>query len=44
MTRPKKTSQGAARVNTRPGRQPGGVHWTVLLDPSGQPFCISSTR
>ncbi|MBT2505831.1 VOC family protein [Streptomyces sp. ISL-98] len=29
---------------TRPGHQPGGAHWTVLLDPSGQPFCISSTR
>ncbi|MFC9294613.1 VOC family protein [Streptomyces sp. NPDC057011] len=29
---------------TRPAHQPGGIHWTVLLDPSGQPFCISSTR
>lgn len=27
---------------TRPEHQPGGTHWTVLLDPSGQPFCISS--
>ncbi|ASU82609.1 VOC family protein [Nocardiopsis gilva YIM 90087] len=26
---------------TRPDHQPGGEHWTVLLDPSGQPFCIS---
>ncbi|WP_420718871.1 VOC family protein [Streptomyces sp. NRRL F-5755] len=26
---------------TKPARQPGGEHWTVLLDPSGQPFCIS---
>ncbi|MGW1072935.1 VOC family protein [Streptomyces sp. NPDC002537] len=25
----------------KPGHQPGGSHWTVLLDPSGQPFCIS---
>ncbi|AJT63453.1 hypothetical protein T261_1768 [Streptomyces lydicus] len=22
----------------------GGQHWTVLLDPSGQPFCIHGTR
>lgn len=29
---------------TRPAHQPGGDHWTVLLDPSGQPFCISSSR
>ncbi|QES46557.1 hypothetical protein DEJ50_00500 [Streptomyces venezuelae] len=29
---------------TKPAHQPGGDHWTVLLDPSGQPFCISSTR
>lgn len=27
---------------TKPGHQPGGKHWTVLLDPSGQPFCISA--
>ncbi|MEV4505613.1 VOC family protein [Streptomyces klenkii] len=27
---------------TKPGHQPGGEHWTVLLDPSGQPFCISA--
>ncbi|MFF2192986.1 VOC family protein [Streptomyces sp. NPDC058157] len=25
---------------TKPDHQPGGKHWTVLLDPSGQPFCI----
>ncbi|WP_229351900.1 VOC family protein [Streptomyces sp. UNOB3_S3] len=25
---------------TKPAHQPGGQHWTVLLDPSGQPFCI----
>ncbi|MEV7526528.1 VOC family protein [Streptomyces sp. NPDC091371] len=27
---------------TKPAYQPGGKHWTVLLDPSGQPFCISA--
>ncbi|WP_367136827.1 MULTISPECIES: VOC family protein [Streptomyces] len=27
---------------TKPGHQPGGEHWTVLLDPSGRPFCISA--
>ncbi|MGW1375739.1 VOC family protein [Streptomyces sp. NPDC002446] len=27
---------------TKPDHQPGGKHWTVLLDPSGQPFCISA--
>ncbi|MEU7135117.1 VOC family protein [Streptomyces sp. NPDC046261] len=27
---------------TKPAHQPGGNHWTVLLDPSGQPFCISA--
>ncbi len=27
---------------TKPGHQPGGGQWTVLLDPSGQPFCISA--
>ncbi|WP_443057852.1 VOC family protein [Streptomyces sp. KLMMK] len=26
----------------KPAHQPGGNHWTVLLDPSGQPFCISA--
>ncbi|OEJ97619.1 hypothetical protein J116_027355 [Streptomyces thermolilacinus SPC6] len=26
---------------TKPDFQPGGDRWTVLLDPSGQPFCIS---
>ncbi|WP_073765672.1 VOC family protein [Streptomyces sp. CB02923] len=25
---------------TEPAHQPGGKHWTVLLAPSGQPFCI----
>ncbi|KOV56283.1 VOC family protein [Streptomyces sp. MMG1121] len=25
---------------TRPGHQPGGKHWTVPLDPSGQPLCV----
>ncbi|HEY0696350.1 MAG TPA: VOC family protein [Micromonospora sp.] len=24
----------------RPGFQPGGERWRVLLDPAGQPFCI----
>ncbi|WP_329111945.1 VOC family protein [Streptomyces sp. NBC_01353] len=27
---------------TKPAHQPGGKHWTVLRDPSGQPFCISA--
>lgn len=27
---------------TKPDHQPGGEHWTVLLHPSGQPFCISA--
>ncbi|GGO43056.1 VOC family protein [Streptomyces lasiicapitis] len=27
---------------TKPAHQPGGEHWTVLLDPSGQPFCVNS--
>ncbi|MFF3861416.1 VOC family protein [Streptomyces sp. NPDC002209] len=27
---------------TKPAHQPGGKHWTVLLDPSGQPFRISA--
>ncbi|NNH71235.1 VOC family protein [Nocardia uniformis] len=26
---------------TKPEHQPGQGHWTVLLDPSGQPFCVS---
>lgn len=30
------------RGATKPAHQPGGTHWTVLLDPSGQPFCISA--
>ncbi|QDQ09772.1 VOC family protein [Streptomyces spectabilis] len=25
---------------TKPDFQPGGEQWTVLLDPSGQPFCV----
>ncbi|MFF4528497.1 VOC family protein [Streptomyces sp. NPDC001407] len=29
---------------TKPSHQPGGKHWTVLLDPSGQPFCIHGAR
>ncbi|MFC5148761.1 VOC family protein [Streptomyces aureoversilis] len=29
---------------TKPVHQPGGKHWTVLLDPSGQPFCIHGAR
>ncbi|WP_306324557.1 VOC family protein [Streptomyces venezuelae] len=29
---------------TKPAFQPGGEHWTVLLDPSGQPLCISQTH
>ncbi|PSJ27115.1 hypothetical protein B7P34_19425 [Streptosporangium nondiastaticum] len=29
---------------TKPGHQPGGEQWTVLLDPSGQPFCIHQTH
>ncbi|WP_407547795.1 VOC family protein [Streptomyces sp. Pv4-95] len=24
---------------TKPAHQPGGAQWTVLLDPSGRPFC-----
>ncbi|WKX72283.1 VOC family protein [Streptomyces sp. XD-27] len=28
---------------TKPEFQPGGDHWTILLDPSGQPFCISQS-
>lgn len=26
---------------TKPGDQPGGERWTVLLDPAGHPFCIT---
>jgi catechol 2,3-dioxygenase-like lactoylglutathione lyase family enzyme len=26
---------------SRPGFQPGGENWTVLLDPAGHPFCLS---
>ncbi|MEU7071347.1 VOC family protein [Streptomyces narbonensis] len=29
---------------TKPDHQPGGTHWTILLDPSGQPFCIHQAR
>ncbi|WP_424889040.1 VOC family protein [Streptomyces sp. XH2] len=29
---------------TKPGHQPGGSYWTVLLDPSGQPFCIHAAH
>ncbi|MGG2464139.1 VOC family protein [Streptomyces sp. RGM 3693] len=32
------------RGATKPAHQPGGKHWTVLLDPSGQPFCIHGTH
>ncbi|WP_030294941.1 VOC family protein [Streptomyces katrae] len=32
------------RGASKPGHQPGGKDWTVLLDPSGQPFCIHGTR
>jgi predicted enzyme related to lactoylglutathione lyase len=27
---------------TRPEFQPGGQDWTVLLDPAGHPFCLTS--
>lgn len=27
---------------TKPAHQPGGKHWTALLDPSGQPLFISA--
>jgi catechol 2,3-dioxygenase-like lactoylglutathione lyase family enzyme len=27
---------------TKPDFQPGGETWTVLLDPAGHPFCITS--
>ena len=26
---------------TQPEHQPGGDRWTVLLDPSGHPFCLT---
>ncbi|MFY4719411.1 VOC family protein [Streptomyces sp. LaBMicrA B280] len=26
----------------KPGFQPGGQRWTVLLDPAGHPFCITT--
>lgn len=26
----------------RPEFQPGGTDWTVLLDPSGHPFCLTA--
>ncbi|WKN15784.1 VOC family protein [Streptomyces sp. JUS-F4] len=29
---------------TKPDFQPGEDQWTVLLDPSGQPLCISSPQ
>ncbi|MFD9632651.1 hypothetical protein [Streptomyces violascens] len=29
---------------TEPGHQPGGTYWMVLLDLSGQPFCIDQTH
>ncbi|KEF08503.1 hypothetical protein DF17_05235 [Streptomyces rimosus] len=29
---------------TKPAHQPGGKHWTVLLDPAGRPFCIHDAR
>ncbi|AZM51274.1 hypothetical protein DMA15_00645 [Streptomyces sp. WAC 01529] len=29
---------------SKPDFQPGGDHWTVLLDPCGQPLCISQTQ
>ncbi|MCI3928510.1 VOC family protein [Streptomyces sp. AN091965] len=29
---------------TKPAFQPGGAYWTVLLDPSGQPFCVHGAR
>ncbi|WP_274918682.1 VOC family protein [Streptomyces sp. WZ-12] len=28
---------------TKPAHQPGGRRWTVLLDPSGQPFCLHAS-
>ncbi|MFG2222323.1 VOC family protein [Streptomyces sp. NPDC048644] len=27
---------------TKPAHQPGRGRWTVLLDPAGQPFCVSA--
>ncbi|WP_432136672.1 VOC family protein [Streptomyces sp. bgisy154] len=29
---------------TRPGPQPGGERWLVLLDPAGHPFCVLEER
>lgn len=29
---------------TKPDFQPGGDDWTVLLDPSGQPFCVTRSH
>ncbi|MFF7725651.1 VOC family protein [Streptomyces sp. NPDC008001] len=29
---------------TKPAHQLGGEHWTVLLDPSGQPLCIHTSH
>ncbi|MFF9900969.1 VOC family protein [Streptomyces longispororuber] len=29
---------------SKPDFQPGKEHWTVLLDPSGQPVCISQAQ
>ncbi|MFI0107869.1 VOC family protein [Streptomyces globisporus] len=29
---------------TKPAFQPGEGQWTVLLDPSGQPLCLSSPQ
>ena len=26
---------------TKPGEQPGGDRWRVLLDPDGHPFCLT---
>ncbi|MEU3019909.1 VOC family protein [Nocardiopsis sp. NPDC007018] len=28
---------------TRPGHQPGGDRWRVLLDPAGNPFCVTAS-
>ncbi|MBB4894740.1 putative enzyme related to lactoylglutathione lyase [Streptomyces olivoverticillatus] len=28
----------------KPEHQPGGAHWTVLLDPSGHPFCVTARQ
>lgn len=29
---------------SKPGFQPGGDRWTVLLDPSGHPFCLAQAE